>query len=107
MTLRILLQIVAVSIILEKVIEPWFDKRSEGYVKHLELEKYELYIAAIIAVVFFVIGKLLEKRIDKKYLAKNKVLLTLMVVDRLQDIWSANNTIINYLRDSRIQFEKF
>jgi hypothetical protein len=107
MTFRILLQIVAVSILLEKVIEPWFDKQSEGYVKQLELEKYKLFITAIIALGFLVIGKFVEKRIDKKLLAKNKVLLTLIVVDRLRDLWSANNSIINYSRESRVEFEKF
>jgi hypothetical protein len=107
MTFRVLLQIVAVSFIVEKVIEPWFDKRSEGYIKQLELERYELINAAIIALTFLVIGKFVEKWIDKKFLAKNKVLLTLIVVDRLQTLWSAYNGIMYYSLISRGEFEKF
>jgi hypothetical protein len=61
-----------------------------------------------IIVLMFVIGKLVEKQIDRRFLEKYKRTLVLLVIDRSRNMWVAFNSkvlISRNARESLIQLE--
>lgn len=92
--LRFVVQLVAVAYVLEEVIHKLVEEKGEQLLARLHFERHDVILAAGRLVVGFVVGGLVEKKIDEAALDRYKELLKELVTDRMHALWTAYNALL-------------
>ena len=98
---RVLIQLIVLSYIVEKIIEDLLRHGGEHLLKVVKLEDHKTMFEAVLLIVIFLIGKLIEKRIDTKEMKRYKAALVDLVMERSQTIWTSFNCLVQMERNAR------
>jgi len=98
---RVSVQLVVLGYIVGKVGEDLIHRGGKGLLSILKLEDKKGLLTALVLVVMLVIGKLIEKRIDKAEMKRYKAKLVLLLMERSQTIWTSYNALVQIERNAR------
>lgn len=94
---RFVVQIIAVSYFLEKVFDKFLEKRGASLFEAFNFSRRELILPALLLLIGFVLGHVVEKKIDEWALSRYKHLLSRMVADRASKLWTTYNILLKVL----------
>jgi hypothetical protein len=98
---RFIVQILAVGYFLDKVVGKLIEDRGKSLSEILNLEHKEIIIAIVVLVIGFVAGSFAEKKIDDLFLVEYKRVLSRIVLDGSNKLWSAYNTFLKLLAENK------
>ena len=103
---RVLVQLLVLSYMVDKVLEDLIHRGGEHLWRILRMEDRKGLLAATILVVMLLIGKLIEKRIDKAEMKHYRANLIRLVRERSETVWTSYNGLVNIARNAREGLEQ-
>jgi tetratricopeptide (TPR) repeat protein len=103
---RFIVQIVAVSYVLEQIIHKAVEEKGKSCLQILHFKPHDVIIGVIVILSSFIVGGFVERRIDKWTLKDYKNTLWELVGNRFTMLWTTYNSLLNlYAKTKQAQEE--